>query len=146
MDSSMKLLPALGRLLLASIFIQAGINKLGAIGATAANMASHGVPLPDLLVYGAIVLELGGGLMLLTGLYARWAALALGLYTLVLALMFHAYWTMPPDQVRAQHGAFFEHIAMIGGMLYVVAFGAGPLSFDAALGRATPTPNRLVTT
>lgn len=146
MDSSMKLLPALGRILLAAIFIQGGINKLGAIGATAANMASHGVPLPDLLVYGAIVLELGGGLMLLTGFYARWAALALGLYTLVLALMFHAYWTMPLDQVRAQHGAFFEHIAMIGGMLYVVAFGAGPLSVDAALGRATASPNRLATT
>ena len=146
MESLVKLVPAMARILLSLIFIQGGINKLGAIGATAANMASHGVPLSDILVYGATLLELGGGLMLLSGVYARWAALALALYTLVLALVFHAYWTMPPEQVRAQHGAFFEHLAMIGGMLYVVAFGAGPYSVDAAFRRVTGGTSRLATT
>jgi putative oxidoreductase len=126
-----------GRFLLAFIFVNAGINQLGAIGATVANMTSHGVPLPNILVWAAVVLEIGGGLLLMTGLLARWAALALGAYTLVLALVFHAYWLAPAAEARSQRAQFSEHIAMIGGMLYVVAFGAGGLSLDAALRRRT---------
>ena len=68
---------ALGRLLMALIFVRAGINKLGTIAATTAAMRSHGIPYPDVLVWGAILVELGGGLMLVAGLYARWVALAL---------------------------------------------------------------------
>jgi putative oxidoreductase len=70
-------------------------------------------------------------LLLATGLLARWAALALGTYTLVLALIFHAYWLAPAAEARTQHALFFNHIAIIGGMLIVVAFGAGAYSLDA---------------
>jgi uncharacterized membrane protein YphA (DoxX/SURF4 family) len=56
-------------------------------------MRNHGIPYPDILIWGAIALELGGGLMLVAGLYARWVALALFFYTLSLALIFHPYWT-----------------------------------------------------
>jgi putative oxidoreductase len=83
------------RFLLAFIFVESGINKLGAIGGTVANMTSHGVPLPNILVWGAVALGIGGGFLLMTGLLARWAALALGAYTLVLAVIFHAYWLAP---------------------------------------------------
>jgi len=62
---------ALGRLLIALIFIRGGINKLGSIAATTATMRNHGIPYPDILVWGAMALELGGGLMLVAGLYAR---------------------------------------------------------------------------
>jgi putative oxidoreductase len=54
-------LSALGRLLIALIFIRAGINKLGAIAATSATMGTHGIPYPDILVWGAVVVEIGGG-------------------------------------------------------------------------------------
>ena len=124
---------AAGRFLLALIFVLAGIAKLGSVDATAAQMASHGIPFAHVSVWGAITLELGGGLMLMTGLFARFTALVLGFYTLALALIFHAYWAVPAAEVRAQHGAFFEHIAMIGGMLYVVAAGAGAYSLDALM-------------
>jgi putative oxidoreductase len=127
------LVSAVGRVLLALIFVLAGMSKLGSVDATAAQMASHGVPFAHILVWGAIALELGGGLMLMAGLFARFTALALGFYTLALALIFHAYWAMPAAEVRAQHGAFYEHIAMIGGMLYVVAAGAGAYSLDALM-------------
>jgi putative oxidoreductase len=120
-----------GRILLAFIFVQSGIAKLGAIDATVANMTGHGIPLSNVLVWGAVVLEIGGGLLLMTGLFARCAALALAIYTLVLALLFHAYWLAPAAEARAQHASFFGHISMIGGMLYVVAFGAGGYSLDA---------------
>jgi putative oxidoreductase len=120
-----------GRILLAFIFVQAGISQLGAIDAMVANMTSHGIPLSNLLAWGAIALEIGGGLLLMTGLFARCAALALAIYTLVLAFLFHAYWQVPAAEARAQHASFFGHLSMIGGMLCVVAFGAGAYSLDA---------------
>jgi putative oxidoreductase len=124
---------AAGRFLLALIFVLAGFGKLGTVDATAAQMASHGIPFAHILVWGAITLELGGGLMLMTGLFARFTALVLGFYTLALALIFHAYWAAPAAEARTQFNAFYEHFAMIGGMLYVVASGAGAYSLDALL-------------
>jgi putative oxidoreductase len=125
---------ALGRLLIALIFIRAGINKLGSIAATVATMRNHGIPYPDILVWGAIALELGGGLMLVAGLYARWVALALFFYTFSLALIFHAYWTVSdPAAARMDASSFFGHLSMMGGMLFVVAFGAGAYSVDALM-------------
>lgn len=139
MNAPIKQLPALSRILIALIFVLAGFAKLGAIGATSAHMASRGIPYPNVLVWGAVALELGGGLMLMAGLYTRAVALALGLYTLALALLFHDYWAMPPAEMREQHAAFFEHVSMVGGMLYVVAFGAGAYSLDALLRRRQPS-------
>ena len=77
-------------------------------------------------------MELGVGLLLMVGLFARCAALALFFYTLALALIFHAYWAAPAAQARMQASFFFGHLSMMGGMLMVVAFGAGALqSCDA---------------
>jgi putative oxidoreductase len=127
---------ALGRFLIALIFIRAGINKLGSIAATTATMRNHSIPYPDILVWGAIALELGGGLMLVAGLYARWAALALFFYTFALALIFHPYWTVSdPAEARIDASFFFGHLSMMGGMLFVVAFGAGAYSVDALMTR-----------
>jgi putative oxidoreductase len=120
-----------GRILIALIFVRAGVNKIGSIDATAAEMAKSGIPLSNILVFGAIVMELGGGLLLMVGLFARWAALALFFYTLTLALIFHAYWAVPDAQARLQASIFFGHLSMMGGMLVVVAFGAGAYSLDA---------------
>jgi putative oxidoreductase len=134
MNTEVSAVSALGRLLIALIFIRAGINKLGSIAATAATMRNHGVPYPDILVWGAIALELGGGLMLAAGLYTRWVALALFFYTFSLALIFHRYWTLSdPTAARTDASFFFGHLSMMGGMLFVVAFGAGAYSADALM-------------
>jgi putative oxidoreductase len=138
MDSVEKFVPVLGRVLLGLIFVLGGYNKLFAIGATTAQMASHGLPMASLLIYGVIALELGGGLMLMFGLLTRWVALALFFYLISLAFIFHGYWAMPAEQVREQRAAFFEHVSMMGGMLYVFAFGAGVCSLDALFGLARP--------
>jgi putative oxidoreductase len=88
------------------------------------------------LVWGAIALELGGGLMLVAGLYARWVALALFFYTFSLAMIFHAYWTVSdPAAARTDASSFFGHLSMMGGMLIVVAFGPGAYSVDALMAR-----------
>ncbi len=136
MNTEVSAVSALGRLLIALIFIRAGINKLGSLAATAATMRNHGIPYPDVLVWGAIALELGGGLMLVAGLYTRWVALALFFYTFSLALTFHAYWTVSdPAAARTDASFFFGHLSMMGGMLFVVAFGAGAYSVDALVAR-----------
>jgi putative oxidoreductase len=74
--------------------------------------------------------------MLVAGLYARWVAVALFFYTLSLALIFHAYWTVSdPAAARSDANSFFGHLSMMGGMLFVVAFGAGAYSVDALINR-----------
>ena len=69
------------RVLLAILFVQGGYNKLfGGTAGTVAYMTSHGIPFPNILVWGAVVVELGVGLCLMAGLFARWAALICRLY------------------------------------------------------------------
>jgi putative oxidoreductase len=122
----------LARILLAVLFVQGGYGKLfGGMARTVATMTSHGIPFPNILVWGAVVVELGIGLCLMAGLCARWAALILAAYTLVLGLIFHAYWLAPAADARFERIIFFNHISIIGGMLAIVAFGAGAYSLDA---------------
>jgi putative oxidoreductase len=124
------------RIMLAILFVQGGYNKLfGGTAGTVATMASHGIPLPNILVWGAVVVELGIGLCLMAGLLARWSALILAAYTLMLGLIFHAYWLAPAAEARFERIIFFNHISIIGGMLAIVAFGGGCLSLDAAMRR-----------
>jgi putative oxidoreductase len=126
----------LARILLAILFVQGGYFKLmGGIPGTVTNMTNHGIPFPNILVWGAIAVELVGGLMLMAGLFARWVALVIAAYTLVLGLIFHAYWLAPAADMRFERIIFFNHLSIIGGMLAIVAFGAGCFSLDAAMGR-----------
>lgn len=140
MNESVSPLPAIGRILLALIFVRAGISKLGTYAATAAYMTSHGIPYANMLVWGAIALELVGGLMLMTGLLTRLVSFLFFFYVAALALIFHPYWTMTGQAARTQGAIFFEHLAIMGGMLYVVAFGAGPYSIDALVRRRPAVP------
>jgi putative oxidoreductase len=133
MHSTLTPLPAIGRILLALLFVLAGISKLGAIAATSAHMASHGIPYSNDLVWGAVALELGGGIMLIVGLLTRLVAAAFFFYVLTLAVIFHAYWTVTGAAAHAEQTDFLHHLAIMGGMLYVVAFGAGPYSIDALI-------------
>ncbi len=133
MHPMLRPLPAIGRILLALIFVLAGFSKLGAPAGTIANMAKHGIPYADTLIWGVIALELGGGIALMVGFLARLVAAAFFFYLLALAIIFHAYWTMAGAEAHAQQADFLHHLAMAGGMLLVVAFGAGPYSIDALI-------------
>jgi putative oxidoreductase len=133
MNPVLKPLPAIGRILLALIFVLAGIRKLGAIAATTATMEKHGIPHADMLVWGVVALELGGGLALMAGFLARLMALLFFLYLIALAVLFHPYWATAANEFAAQRGEFYGHLSMMGGMLFVVAFGAGPFSIDSLI-------------
>lgn len=120
----------LGRTLLAVMFLLAGFGKIGGFAGTAAYIASKGLPLPELLAAGTIVLEIGAGLALLLGWKARWAALALAVFTVLASVLFHNYWAMPADQQRMQMLMFMKNLAVTGGMLMVFVFGPGAWSID----------------
>ena len=120
--------PLVGRALLSSIFIISGWGKITGFSGTAAYMASKGMPIPDVLLVAAIIIELGGGLMVLLGWKACWAALAIFLFIIPTTLIFHAFWAVDAAQVQNQMINFMKNLAIMGGMLYVVAYGSGPYS------------------
>ena len=113
-----------GRLLIAIIFIVAGAGKLTAIGGTQQYMEAYGIP--SALVYPTIALELLGGIAIILGWQTRIIALALAAFTLVAALIFH---NNLGDQM--QQLMFMKNLAITGGLLFLVAFGAGRLSIDS---------------
>ncbi|MHB1232438.1 MAG: DoxX family protein [Burkholderiales bacterium] len=125
--------PLLGRVLLALIFVFSGFNKLTHFDGTAGYMAMHGLPLVHVLLVASITIELGGGLMLLLGWHARIAAAAIFLFLIPVTLVFHNFWTVSPSDVMAlqnQMNNFMKNLAIMGGMLYVLAYGSGPLSIQ----------------
>jgi putative oxidoreductase len=110
-----------GRLLLALIFVVEGWLKISDYAGTQAYMEANGVSASLLPL--VILTELGGGLLVALGLFARWAAFALMGFCLLTALLFH----MAPDQTVH----FYKNLAIAGGFLMVVAHGPGNWSFDA---------------
>ena len=122
--------PLAGRILLAAIFVMSGWGKVTGFAGTAAYMAAKGMPFPELLLPGAIAVELVGGILLILGWQARWAALAIFLFMIPTTVIFHNFWAVDAAQVQGQAIQFMKNLAIMGGLLYVMAFGAGPLSLD----------------
>jgi putative oxidoreductase len=116
----------IGRILLSAIFILSGFSKLAAPAMMIGYISSVGLPLPQLALAAAIIVEIGGGLALIAGYRTRTVAAVLALFSVFTALAFHS---ALGDQNQFIH--FFKNIAMAGGLLQVVAFGAGRFSLDA---------------
>jgi len=123
-----------GRLLMALLFLPAGLMKIGGFAGTVGYIGSVGLPMPSVAAAVAIVVEVGGGLALLAGFGTRFAALALALFTLVASFFFHAYWAAAPEAAMVQQLLFFKNIAVVGGLLTLAAHGAGAWSLDAKRG------------
>ncbi len=124
--------PLVGRLLIAAIFVFSGFGKITGFEGTVGYIASKGLPLPQLGAVAAIIVELGGGILLILGWKTRWAAAAMMLFTLAAAVIFHNFWAVPADMAQNQMIHFMKNICMAGGLLYVVIFGSGPLSVDGS--------------
>jgi putative oxidoreductase len=119
-------LPLIGRVLLVAIFLLSGFGKITDPAGTMAAITAVGLPFPPLSYGGALLVEIGGGLMLVAGFHARIAAAAIAVFCLVSAALFHRAFG---DQNQMIH--FLKNLAMCGGALQVVAFGAGRYSLDA---------------
>ena len=117
-----------GRLMLGLPFAMSGFGKLAAYGATTAYIASAGLPVPPVAYAIAVLVELGGGLLLIAGYQARSVALTLAIFSLAAAASFHNNFA---DQNQMIH--FLKNVMMAGGLLQIFAFGAGAFSLDARL-------------
>ena len=133
MDRAAPYLSAFGRLLLSSLFVWAGYEKLTDPGGTAQEFAAAGLPAPAVMVWVAIVIELIGGLAILVGLKARWVAALLAIWCLATGLAVHlgtARAATDPMVAIDNMIHFYKNLGLAGGFLYVIAFGAGAISFD----------------
>ncbi|WP_137174829.1 DoxX family protein [Massilia sp. HP4] len=129
-QTSQSIVPAIGRILMATIFVFSGVGKALAPEATLGYIQSAGLPFPWLALAGAIAIEIGGGVLLALGYKTRLAAAGLAAFSVITAFAFH---NAIGDQNQLIH--LLKNIAMAGGLLQVVAFGAGAWSLDAAVGR-----------
>ena len=124
-------LALVGRLLLALLFLPAGLSKISGFAGTVGYIASKGMPMPTVAAVVAIIVEVVGPLALIAGFGTRWAALVLAGFTVVATFVFHNFWAMPADQVMMQQLMFYKNIAVVGGLLVLAAHGAGAWSVDA---------------
>lgn len=115
------------RVLLALLFVIAGLGKLSDVGGFAGYMASGGVP--AILAWPVILLEILGGLAILAGFQTRIAALALGVFCVLSGVLYHF---VPADQM--QMTMLFKNLGLAGGFLLLAQTGAGGWSVDARLG------------
>ncbi len=122
--------PLAGRILLALIFVISGFGKIMGFDGTVGYIQSAGLPAAQLVAIVAIIVELGGGILLVLGWKARWAAAALFVFVFFAGIFFHAFWASPAEQAMMQQIQFMKNLAIMGGMLYIVVYGSGPLSVD----------------
>ncbi len=119
-----------GRILLAAVFLQSGYDKVFNFGRSMKGMVAKGMPMPDVLLVIGTAILLIGGVMLLVGWKARWAALALIVFMIPATLYFHSFWTYPEAQYINQFHHFFKNIGLIGALFMVMGMGSGALSLD----------------
>jgi putative oxidoreductase len=120
------LLLLLGRVLLAAIFISAGLQKFSGIESTAGYIASAGLPAGTALAWAAAIFEVVAGIAILVGFQTKYAALALAAFCVFTGLVFHG----GADQMQQM----FKNFGLAGGFLALAAAGAGAWSVDAKRG------------
>jgi putative oxidoreductase len=133
-QQALSLLAALGRMVLASLFIWSGIAKLLAPSAIATYMASGGLPASESLAMAVGSFEFLAGLCLGVGFRTRPIAFALAAFTLIASLLFHNYWAMAPEQQVVQQLLFSKNLALVGALLFIAALGAGYWGLDTYAG------------
>jgi putative oxidoreductase len=108
-----------------ALYLYSGIGKVMAFSATAGRLNGWADGFGSALAAGAIAVELGGGVALLLGLFARQAALALIPFTIAATLMFHNFWAAPEAQVMQQTINFLKNLGLIGALALLAHRGAG---------------------
>ena len=119
-----------GRILMGLLFVVAAWSKSGRFDGSVAYMAKNGVPMAELMLYAALILEFVGGALLILGWKTRWTAIILAIFVAVITPIFHGFWAFEPAQMTGQLNHFLKNISIVGGLLYIFAFGAGSKSID----------------
>ena len=130
----------IGRILIAVLFLLSGIGKVAAPAATQGYIAAVGLPAPVAAYFGSTSVELVGSALLIAGYQTRMVAAALAVFALLTALFFHNNFA---DQNQMIH--FWKNVAVLGGLLQVVAFGPGRFSLDHRFSRSAKLSSAAVT-
>jgi putative oxidoreductase len=125
---------ALGRVFLSVIFILSGIFKLTQFSAVAGMMASKGIPLASVALVVTLLIEIGGGLLLLTGFKAQYAATIMALFLVPVTLVFHNFWAFQGQAQQEQITNFLKNLAIIGGLLAVASVSQAASRAKSAAG------------
>ena len=128
----------LGRLCLSAIFIMSGINKVLHWSQSADQMRSEGMVGVPLFLALAILVEIGAGLAILIGWKTRLAAFLLVIFLIPVTLIFHDFWRYHGPAQMQQMIHFMKNLAILGGLLGIIAHGAGPVSVDQS--KRSPAP------
>lgn len=117
-------IPLISRILLSSLFLWSGVNKILHPAETQQYMASAGMVLTGVFLVAAILIEILGGLSVLLGYKARLGALALAIFTLIATFIFHTNLGDPIQQIM-----FFKNLSILGGLLMLVQYGPGHIAW-----------------
>ncbi|AFI91148.1 DoxX family protein [Pectobacterium parmentieri] len=126
MEKNASIISTIGRALIAIVFVLSGLSKIGASEATQGYITSVGLPFPLLGYLIALVVEIGGGILLLIGYHTRVVALVLSAFTVATAVFFHHNFADQNAMIN-----FLKNIIIVGGLLQIVAFGPSKFSLDA---------------
>jgi len=121
-----------GRILIAALFLNAGLRKAFAYTATVGYFTKLGFPMPEAMAIIAPIIEIGGALLLISGWKSRYAAWLLALFVLIASFAAHRFWTVDAAQYANQMNHFMKNFAIIGGLLFIAVFGPGSMSVDKA--------------
>jgi putative oxidoreductase len=123
--------PLLARILIGALFLTAGIRKAMTIAATAGYFAKLGLPGGEAMAWLAVIIEVGGGLLLIIGWQTRWVAWLLAIFTVIATGLAHRFWEFTdPGQYNGQLNNFLKNVAVIGGLLMFITHGPGSASVD----------------
>ncbi len=131
-SANTSVVPLAGRLLISAVFLFSGLGKIAAHAAMVGFATSKGLPAPDLAIWLAALVEIGGGLAILSGFQTRLAAWVLFLYLIPTTLIFHNFWALQGMERMDNQIHLLKNVAIMGGLLFVATFGAGAYSVDAA--------------
>ncbi|RVU15777.1 DoxX family protein [Methylobacterium oryzihabitans] len=124
------ILITVARILVVVLFVVSGAGKVMNPGGVGAAVAGKGLPYPQVLAYLAIAAELGLGLLIALGFYARAAALLLAVFTAATIVLFHDFWHMTGDALRQNQIHAMKNLSIIGGLLMICAAGPGRLAIN----------------
>jgi putative oxidoreductase len=122
-----------GRIMLATIFLMSAIGKkIPDFSGTVEYMTANSVPMPNIMLVGAIVFLLAGGISIVLGYKARTGAWLLIVFLILATYFFHGFWRYPADSqdFPMQMIQFMKNLGLTGALLMIAANGSGPGSLD----------------
>ena len=120
----------LGRVLLGALFLIAGIRKIMFFAGSVGYFTKLGFPAPEVMTVISILVEVGGGALLVLGWQVRRLSWVMIAFVIVATAMAHRFWEFDAAQYGNQLNHFLKNAAIVGGLLYVAVLGAGALSLD----------------